>query len=288
MGLFCLKNPKYLSMKLQYLLSAFFLLFGGAGCDLFENDGFSATDKGTLKIAFDNVAGDKDLVMETGNYTNAAGETFNVTTLKYFVSNIKLTTEDGKVVAYPQESSYFLVDESDPTSLTLTLTDVPAGNYKALTYMIGVDSLRNTMDVSKRTGTLDIAGKAKGMYWSWNSGYIFFKMEGASPQAKPATDGTTNYRYHIGQYGGGFGTPPVKTINNLKNNTLAFDTDVLKIRKNKTPQVDVKMDVLKVFTGSYTMKLSEDPVIMVNPLGANVSANYAKAYTLKALQPNVP
>lgn len=274
-------------MKLQYLLFACFL-FAGSGCDLFESDGFNVDDKGTLKIAFDNVVGDKDLVLNTGSYANAAGETFNVTTLKYFVSNIKLTTEEGKVVVYPQESSYFLLDETDPTSLTLTLTDVPAGNYKSLTYMIGVDSLRNTMDVSKRTGNLDIAGKAKGMYWSWNSGYIFFKMEGESPQAKPAADGTTNYRYHIGQYGGGFGTPPVKTINNLKNNTLTFGTDMLKVRKNKTPQVEVKMDVLKVFTGQYTMRLAENPVIMVNPLGANVSANYAQAYALVSMKNNAP
>ena len=75
---------------------------------------------------------------------------------------------------------YFLIDESDADTHEPVLS-VPEGEYKTLSFILGVDSLRNTMDVSQRTGVLDVSGAATDMYWSWNSGYIFFKMEGTSP-----------------------------------------------------------------------------------------------------------
>ena len=160
----------------------------------------------------------------------------------------------------------------------MNLTDVPAGNYTGITYTIGVDSLRNTMDVTKRTGNLDIAGTAQGMYWAWNSGYIFFKMEGTSPQIA-----TSNYRYHIGLYGG----LSTKTVNNVKKNTLAFGSETLKVRKDKNPQINLKMDVLKVFTGNNNLKLVDNPVIMVSPLSVNVSANYVNAFSFSSITADV-
>ncbi|WP_222597317.1 MbnP family protein [Chitinophaga pinensis] len=45
--------------------------------------------KATLSIQFDNIVGDKNLQLNTGTYTNAAGEDFKVSLLRYFISNIK-------------------------------------------------------------------------------------------------------------------------------------------------------------------------------------------------------
>ena len=65
------------------------------------------------------------------------------------------------------------------------------------------------MDVSQRTGVLDPSGAGADMYWTWNSGYIFFKMEGTSPAA---TGMGNSFMYHIGGFGG-YSAP---TINNIK------------------------------------------------------------------------
>lgn len=269
-------------MKKQFI--AFWALtLSFVGCDLFNGEDFNPNDKGKLEISFDNVVGDQDLTLTTKSYTNAAGEQFTVSMLKYFISNIKLVNEDGTTFTYPQDNSYFLVREDESATHTLTLQDVPAGNYKAVTFTVGVDSLRNTMDVAKRIGVLDIAGDAKDMYWKWNSGYIFFKMEGNSPQVAADANGDHKFYYHIGLYGGGFGTPVVKTINNVKNTTLDLGTERAKVRKDDTPHVEVKMDVAKVFKGVNTLSLAKSSVIMASPNSADVANNYIKAFSFGGL-----
>src|SRR5690242_15788055 len=61
----------------------------------------------TITLHFDNVAGDKDLELDSGKYVNAAGEEFSVNILQYFISNIQFTSVDGSVYTIPQDSSYF-------------------------------------------------------------------------------------------------------------------------------------------------------------------------------------
>src|SRR5690606_20878888 len=112
-----------------------------------------------------------------------------------YISNIKLQTNSGVEYVVPQDSGYFLIMEDEPSSQVITLSNVPAGDYDKITFTIGVDSLRSTMDISKRTGVLDPTQGHDGMYWTWNSGYIFFKMEGTSPAA-PA-DQDHKFYYHI-------------------------------------------------------------------------------------------
>ena len=146
--------------------------------------------------------------MNTGTYTNAAGEQLTVTKLKYYVSNFVLTNANGTVYTVPQDSCYFLIDESDESTHEPVL-HVPEGEYKTVSFLIGVDSLRSTKDISERMGTLDPTSEGGDMYWGWNSGYIFFKMEGTSPAS--ASPGGV-FMYHVG----GFGGYSSKTLNNLK------------------------------------------------------------------------
>ena len=143
--------------------------------------------KAVLSIQFDNIAGDRNLQLNTGSYTNAAGESFNISLLQYFISNIKVTNSSGREFTVPADSSYFLVSEANAASQFVKVK-VPEGDYQILSFVLGVDSLRSTMDISRRTGVLDPSGgMGDGMYWGWNSGYIFFKMEGESAAAPAKT-----------------------------------------------------------------------------------------------------
>jgi hypothetical protein len=179
-----------------------------ASCKKDNSTPYNADVKADLSVEFDNIAGSSDLQLNTGSYTNSSGETFTVTKLKYYVSNFVLTKTDGTIYTVPQDSSYFLIDESDGTEHAPVL-HVPEGEYKSVNFLVGVDSLRSTMDVSFRTGVLDPTSDGGDMYWGWNSGYIFFKMEGTSA----ASTATGNlFMYHIGGFGGYSAT----TINNLK------------------------------------------------------------------------
>lgn len=236
------------------------------------------TGKGlvALYIQFDNTAGSEDLVLNTKKYTNASGESFSISQLQYFVSNIKLRRTDGKEYAIKQDDSYFLIQENEPATQLLKLK-VPAGDYNKLTFVLGVDSLRNTMNISRRTGVLDPASSMdNGMYWSWNSGYIFFKIEGESPAAPEDPTGNRKFRYHIGGFGG-YSAP---TINNIK--TISLDlakSGIVKARTNKKATISVRADILKAFNATTNISIATHSSVMFSEFSVNVANNYSKMFT---------
>ena len=234
---------------------------------------------GQLRIAFDNVVGASDLKLNTGSYQNAVGESFTITKFNYFVSNIRLRKADGSEYVVPQDSSYFLIQEEKPISQTITLPRIPAGNYTGLTFTIGVDSLRSLADISKRTGVLD-PGLNDGMYWEWNSGYIFMKLEGQSALA-PTTQNNTFF-YHVGGFGGGYNGK--KTINNLRTVAISFNSDVAKVQVASMPTVQLTTDALKVFNGSTRLSIAAHSSVMFDPYSTNIADNYAQMFSYSRIK----
>jgi hypothetical protein len=219
------------------------------------------TPTASIKIEFDNIAGDQNLVLNGTRYYNQSGEDFLITKFNYFVSNFKLYKTDGSVYTVPQDSSYFLIREDLKASQVITLKNIPHGDYDHVEFMVGVDSLRNTMPESKRTGVLDPGGDmgGDGMYWVWNSGYIFMKVEGTSPFGNPAND---KFYYHIGLYGG----MTDRTPNNTRTVKLKFGTDIATVNSTNTPQVHLFADVLKFFDGPGTqLRITDHAAIMGSP-----------------------
>jgi hypothetical protein len=254
-------------MKLTYFLVAMLCIIQ-AGCD---DDESMPQGEGSLVIKFDNRVGSEDLVLSS-DYVNASGETFRVSKLNYFISNIILTTDKGVEYVVPQDSSYFLIMEDHGGSHEVALSHIPAGDYNKITFTIGVDSLRSTMDISKRQGVLDPAQGHDGMYWTWNSGYIFFKMEGTSPVA-PA-DQDHKFYYHIGGYGG-YDTPGV---NNILQKTIELGSAVAQVRVNKAPEVHIHVDVLELFQNPTTIAIAEHSLVMFSEYSKTVAANYVNMF----------
>ncbi|MDU0371367.1 MbnP family protein [Hymenobacter endophyticus] len=192
---------------------------------------------GTLDIEVDNVVGTAPLALNTGTYFTPLGQQFTVSTFNYYITNVKLKKADGTEYAEPE--SYHLVRETDAASKAFTLNNVPAGDYTALSFVLGVDSVRNVSGA--QVGALD---PANGMFWTWNSGYIYTKMEGSSPQA----GGNRQLVFHIG----GFKKP---------NNTIctvspSLNGAVIQVRKDRHPTVHLASDVLKMFTGPNTINFT--------------------------------
>src|SRR4051812_45343517 len=93
-----------------------------------------------IELRFSNFAGDK-IISPDSTYINSFGETYSIQRLKYYITNIELlNTKAGKRYAVPE--SYFLVDESDDQSKTITVA-APSGDYDAVSFLLGVDSLHN-------------------------------------------------------------------------------------------------------------------------------------------------
>ncbi len=231
---------------------------------------------GSLELEFENLYDGQRLVLNSQTYKNAMGEEHTVSQFDYFISNIKLTKENGEVFIVPQKESYFIVKHNDPASQKFTISGIPQGKYTNIKYLIGVDSMRNTMDVSERTGALDVGGAAQGMYWSWNSGYIFLKMEGTSPAAPlNQTTGQRGFRFHIG----GFGGLNSKTINNIKEITLTAE-DPFTVKENKTPHAHIFVDASKVMNGKTNVSIATNHTTMFNPFSVNVADNYTAMFKL--------
>src|SRR5690606_16379169 len=140
--------------------------------------------------------------------------------------------------------------------------------------------LRNTSDDLKNlTGALDPGGSMAddGMYWAWNSGYIFVKLEGSSSFGNPVND---KFYYHIGLYGGySFRTP-----NNTRMVKVKFGDKAASVTGQKTPEVHLFADVLKFFDGPGThLSIKEANAVMAAedhwPLTTRIADNYQQMFT---------
>lgn len=251
-----------------------FLLAVVVGCSKDEVEPIGPNDKNDVTLEFDNRVGTQALALGTTSYKNSSGEDFTITTFNYFVSNISLKKEDGTEVKFP--SQYFLIRQADTKTLEPVLKDVPAADYKEITFTIGVDSTKSVSDVAQRIGVLDPTSYGDdNMYWSWNSGYIFVKMEGISPVVPKNSAGLNKYELHVGGYGGRTAVAP----NNIRKVTLPFG-EVATVRKSIAPTIHLVADFSKVFNGTTTLKLAETNSVHSAAAGTPIANNYQKMFTV--------
>ncbi len=254
------------------LLICFFAMFTNNFVSYAQNNDANLAK---LTLDFNNVVGDKPLKLKDQSYINEVGEMFNITSFNYFISNIKLHKKDGEEYIIPQDSSYFLVKENDPASKKINLY-IPQGKYTAITFTIGVDSIRSTMDISRRIGALDISGgMSEGMYWTWNSGYIFMKFEGDCEQAPIDRTGKRKFRYHIGGFGG-YNKP---SVNNIRTVTIDFSKKgLVEAKKNNNSRVLIETNALQVFNGRTKVSIAKNPAVMFGDFSKLISENYTEMF----------
>ena len=183
---------------------------------------------------------------------------------KYYISNIKVTKMDNSV--WTESNSYHLIDHSNASSTIITLANVPFANYKAIEFMIGVDSARNNSGA--QTGALDVSN---GMFWSWSSGYIMAKFEGTSPQSGAAGQ---NLKFHIGGFGGANKT--------MKIVSPSFGTETANVSSSITPTIHLKSDLLEWFKTPTNTDFSTTHTVHMPGTAANtVASNYADMFTVE-------
>lgn len=228
----------------------------------------------TITVRFNNLFNGTPL--EFGkHYKTPLGDSVKFSTLNYFISNLKLVKQNGALYTLPQDSNYFLLKQTTNASASIQLNNVPTGNYTGIQFTIGVDSIRNTMDVAYRTGSLDVGGEARGMYWVWNSGYIFFKLEGTTINDVSALK--KGFRYHIGGYGG----YETKSINNIKSKEFSFaNMEVTLANKLK---IDISVSIDQFFNAITPIHILEHPSVMSGDFSGKIAENYATIFTLEKI-----
>lgn len=239
-----------------------------------KDEEISPNDKNSIILKFENRVGDKAMVLNTGTYKNASGEDFSFTTFNYFISNISLKKDDGTVVKLANQ--YFLLRQVDAATMSPELKDIPAGNYNEITFTVGVDSTKSVSDVSQRTGVLDPTSYGDdGMYWSWNSGYIFMKIEGISSVVPTRANGKKAFQIHVG----GFGGRTAVGANNIKTVTLSL-SDVATVRANTSPNIHLFVDAMKVFDGVNKIELVETNLVHSPVAAKSIAENISKIFSV--------
>jgi hypothetical protein len=120
------------------------------------------------------------------------GKGLAVEALRFYLSDVVLLKGDS--VVHRAAKRHHLLDAEQPESLRLPLQTV--ADYDELRFTLGVDSL--TAASGAFGGDLD---PTNGMYWTWRSGYINFKLEGTSPDC-PARK--NRFQFHVGGFQGPF------------------------------------------------------------------------------------
>ncbi len=226
-------------MKKIILTSALLIIVLPMACKKEKKEEVPVIDNsnGEVTINFVNKVDNANLELSTALnkvwYKNQNNDSFNVSVFNYYISNVKLIAEDGSTYAEPE--SYHLIEQSNASSKSFSLKNIPAKKYVALSYTLGVDSIRNISGA--QTNALD---PANGMFWTWNSGYIFMKFEGEAPKS---TSQNKSVIFHIGGYKGAFNgiknnvfnLPIATLINGSNTKKLTLNTNLNELFKN--PQI---------------------------------------------------
>lgn len=167
-------------------------------------------------IKFNPSFGNSKLVLDSV-YKLSATDSIKITTLRFYISNIELM-DKGKAV-WKDAAVFRLMDMSHEKSLII---EIPSNvSFSKLKYNIGIDSATNVSGALG--GDLD---PTKGMYWTWQSGYINFKLEGTSNFCKTRHN---EFQYHLGGYQAPFNNLQTVFVNDISNKQIEILLDIQKL-----------------------------------------------------------
>ena len=211
------------------------LLIGS--CNLDENDG-----PANLEITFNHRVGNMDLKFDTIKYTNAYGNDYSVTTLKYFVSEIILTMTDGTNAIL---NNVFYVDAQDNNTGKIYINDMPVGDYESISFVFGLTEQFNISNLYPNP-------PASNMEWPQplGGGYHYMKLEGKFDSANIVK----NYQAHTGRL---MQTPHFIEVN------LNFDTPMV-LSYDGEYNLDIYMDINNWWVNPNTLDLNNISGIMGN------------------------
>lgn len=246
------------------------LLLLGLGCIVACRKEKSEEPQATaqLSLHFHPKINGVDLQLNT-NYTNIYGENFTLTAFKFYTGQFRLGDRTLGASQLVNGGPYWLSDLGATSSMAISASIVP-GSYNRLSFLLGVDSARNVSGI--QSGALD---PALGMFWTWNSGYIFFKMEGNS---SASTEPNGKFEYHIGGF-----RYPNSAIRNFTADLT--DPDRWQLSPGDTLIMDVNIVLDLFFTNPNSLKIATTPVCTTpGPLAASIADNMAGALQIASFE----
>lgn len=256
-------KPEHTVTGYRLLLAA--LLFMMAIPGSYAQTADANAGQGTLFVRFINTANGKPVALTDSTYSNFFGEQYSIRKLKYYISHFAITTGNGKTKTWDECR---LIDENaGETGFQLTAA---AGRYEKIGFLLGVDSARNCSGA--QDGALD---PMNGMFWTWNSGYIMFKLEGYSTAS---TADLQRIEHHIGGY---------KGADNVATyiNPGMKQAQALVIEPGVTTELVLEMNLDNYWHGNSDIRIAELPMCMVTGEPAlKVARNFSGLFTVKEIR----
>lgn len=142
------------------------------------------------KITFHHKIGTENLQLNNSIYSLTDSDSIQFENLKWYISQIEFL-KDNKII-WKENQSYHLIDAGNPESCQLGFAMPSSNEFNQIRFFLGIDSITNTSGALG--GDLD---PTRGMYWTWQSGYINFKMEGKSNLCPTRNH---EFQFHLGGY----------------------------------------------------------------------------------------
>lgn len=150
----------------------------------------SAQSSSTITLHFVPLMNHSPLELGKKYILDTESSPVTISLFKCYVSHIAFYNNEQLVYDAPNEA--FLLDSSEKESLIRTITLPREINYTELRFYWGINDKTNDKGISG--GDLD---PTKGMYWTWQTGYINMKLEGNCLESG-ATDHT--FQFHLGGF----------------------------------------------------------------------------------------
>lgn len=135
-----------------------------------------------LSLTLSVTDGTKPLV---GPLTLPSGGSLNVSEVKLYVSHVALIKADGREVLVRGLTLTKLSSQTGFQNVRIFMGNAPVGEYRGVRFDVGVPRDQNHLDATSAPSPLSIED---GMYWAWNSGYIFMSVLGKTSVAGSEKD----------------------------------------------------------------------------------------------------
>jgi len=205
-----------------------------------------------------------------GYFANAFGDSIQVRSLAFFISNVVLE-DTVRNLKWVEKDSYHLAQFSaDSSFINLKLKNLPdSGAYNKISFAIGLDSSANNTYGYLGKGDIILGN---GMDWNWADGWKFFAMEGFY---KRTSDNTTGeFLYHIG------------FNSNYRKLSMTLDNSLGKIIPQKGIRQALEFDIeaKEVFGGSTIVNVKQNRSEMGNnQITHDIANNYATSAFIKPI-----
>jgi hypothetical protein len=198
------------------------------------------------------------------HYTNPFGETFRPDMFRFYAGKIRPALKNNPAKKKYPEGTYHLIDFADAAATTVRLR-VPEGVYDEIHFLLGVDSIDQTSGA--QSGALD---PVRGMFWTWNTGYLSLKIEGTSPDSREPFHA---FSYHIGGY-----RLPNRAISDIRIGT--DNGQKFRVSKENITDLTIFIELDDFFEGAMPLHIRNTPACTTpGDTAVRILQNFAKAFT---------